>query len=194
MSRCTSVIHNSCYSVLYLFITTWQKTKKSHWWILQLRHIFGRTEKKWRRQVRNRTAWTALEMQIICIPVLQCEKMEPTYICEQSLLFLLIGRCFLSSEEKTVKKTPTNQAWRQLRKQLNELIVRCCDWMDRLLQYPAIGNTKFQAGIVRQYYIQWHWSTDRMVCLVLKCTTFKSCLITPQQYPKIFKIHSSHQR
>lgn len=61
-------MHNSCHSVLYLFITTWQKTKKSHWWILQLRRIFGRTEKKWRWQVRDRTAWTALEMQIICIP------------------------------------------------------------------------------------------------------------------------------
>lgn len=110
VSRCTSVMHNSCHSVLYLFITTWQKTKKSHWWILQLRRIFGRTEKKWRWQVRDRTAWTALEMQIICIPVFQCEKKEPTYICEQSLLFLLIGRAFLSSEEKTGKKPPTNQA------------------------------------------------------------------------------------
>lgn len=151
-------MHNSCHSVLYLFITTWQKTKKSHWWILQLRRIFGRTEKKWRWQVRDRTALTALEMQILCIPVFQCEKMESTYICEQSLLFLLIGRAFLSSKEETGKKTPTNQAWRQWRKQLNELVSEVLWLNGQATAVLGIGKGKFRAGRARQYNNQWHWS------------------------------------
>lgn len=148
-------MHNSCHSVLYLFITTWQKTKKSHWWILQLRRIFGRTEKKWRWQVRDRTAWTALEMQIICIPGwkngtnihLWTKFTAPTNRKGFSL--------FRRGDRK--KKNPTNQAWRQWRKQLNELIARYCDWMDKQLQYLAIGRN-IKAGIERQYYNQRHWS------------------------------------
>lgn len=48
-----------------------------------------------------RTVWTALEMQIICIPAWTN---GIAYIWEQSFLFLLIGRDFLSSEEETEKK------------------------------------------------------------------------------------------
>lgn len=48
--------------------------------------------------------------------------MEPTYICEQSLLLLLIGRGFLSSEEETGKKNPNQSSLEAMKK--------AAEWID----------------------------------------------------------------
>lgn len=121
---------------------------------MQLKHIFGRTEKEMKRTSQwYRTVQTALEMQIICIPVWTN---VTAYIWEQSLLFLLIGRDFLFSEEETErKKTQPTKLGANWWKQLNELIGRCSGWLDGLQQSLAVGTGKFQAGIERLYY---HWS------------------------------------
>lgn len=48
--------------------------------------------------------------------------MELTYICEQSLLFLLTGRGFLSSEEETEKKKPNQSSL--------EIMKKAAEWID----------------------------------------------------------------
>lgn len=54
-----------------------------------------------RSSQRYRTVWTALEMQMLCNPA---RTNGTVWSWEQSLLFLLTGKDFLSSEEETEEK------------------------------------------------------------------------------------------
>lgn len=64
----------------------------------------------------------------MCIPVW---KSGTAHICEQSLLFLLIGRDLLSSEEETKKKKNPNQPSLEQMEKAAELIDREMLWLIR---------------------------------------------------------------